>query len=64
MQKRPLLTAAFVALSLAATGCVVHEREVVRPAAPCPGAIWVERGEHSHWECPERHEKVEVEVRP
>jgi hypothetical protein len=65
MQKPQLLAAALLAISLAATGCVVHEREVVtRPAEPCPGAVWVERGEHSHWECPAR-EKVEViQVRP
>jgi hypothetical protein len=64
MQKTSLL-AACVALTLAAAGCVVHEREVVaRPAEPCPGAVWVERGDHSHWECPRREgEKVEVEVR-
>ncbi len=65
MQKLLLLSAAFVAVSLAATGCVVHEREVVRPAEPCPGAVWVERGDHAHWECPERErEKVEVQIRP
>jgi hypothetical protein len=64
MQKPHLLAAAFVAVSLAAAGCVVHEREVVtRPAEPCPGAVWVERGDRSHWECPGR-EKVEVQVRP
>jgi hypothetical protein len=64
MQKLTLLSAVLVAAALAATGCVVHEREVVRPAEPCPGAVWVERGDHSHWECPERREKVEVQIRP
>lgn len=66
MRKTHLL-AAFLGTSLAAAGCVVHEREVVteRPAAPCPGAVWVETGEHhGHWDCPEHEHVVEVQVRP
>jgi hypothetical protein len=58
------LVAAVLGLSLAASGCVVHEREVVteRPAAPCAGAVWVENGNHSHWDCPRHTETVEVQV--
>jgi hypothetical protein len=64
MRKTTLL-AAFVGVSLAAAGCVVHEREAVteRPAPPCHGAVWVQEGNHSHWSCPS-NEKVIVEVRP
>lgn len=36
-------------------GCVV----AARPAAPCPGAVWIEGGydrhgrwHHGHWRCP------------
>jgi hypothetical protein len=64
MRKTTLL-AAFLGVSLAAAGCVVHEREVVTerpPAPPCHGAVWVEAGNHSHWDCPT--EKVYVKVTP
>jgi hypothetical protein len=63
MRKTSLLVA-FVGASLAAAGCVVHEREVVaeRPAPPCHGGVWVEQGNHGHWDCPTA--KVEVLVRP
>ncbi len=51
------------------SGCVVEERPaVVRPAAPCRGAVWVE-GHHGprgrwhpgHWRCPGVVEVVEVD---
>jgi len=49
----------FALLALMLSGCVVHEREVVRAPAPCPGAVWV-AGHHglqgawhpAHWRCP------------
>jgi hypothetical protein len=64
--RKTTLFAAFVGVSLAAVGCVVHEREVVaeRPAAPaCHGAFWVQDGNHGHWDCP-AEEHVEVKVVP
>jgi hypothetical protein len=63
MRKTTLVTAV-LGLSLAAAGCVTHEREVVeRPPAPnCHGALWVQDGNHGHWDCPA--EKVEVKVVP
>ena len=47
-------------MALTLSGCVVHEREVVRaPAPPCAGGVWVE-GHYgpqgawhpAHWRCP------------
>jgi hypothetical protein len=46
-------------MALTASGCVVHEREVVRAPAPCPGGVRVE-GHYgpqgawhpAHWRCP------------
>jgi hypothetical protein len=53
MKKRHLLTA-LVALSLAATACVVHDREVVR-----------DDHEHDHdHDRPVERERVDVNVRP
>jgi hypothetical protein len=64
MHKTHLL-ASLVGLSLAAAGCVVHEREVVteRPSPPCHGAVWVENGNHGHWDCPSK-ETVQVNIHP
>jgi len=62
--RKMIFLAGLAGTLLAAAGCVVHERAVVteRPAAPCPGAVWVEEGHNSHWDCP--HERVEVQVKP
>ena len=55
---------------LSLSGCVVHEREVVRAPAACPGGVWVE-GHYgpqgawhpAHWRCPGVVEE-RVVVRP
>jgi hypothetical protein len=57
------------AMALVLSGCVVRERVVVvRPAPPCPGAVWMEghygprgRWHPGHWRCTEGVEVVEVE---
>jgi hypothetical protein len=48
---RRLRLAALLGVLAAAGGCVVHEREYVRPAPPCRGAMWVEGfyGPYGHW---------------
>jgi len=53
------------------SGCVVHEREVVRAPARCPGGVWIEghygpRGywHPGHWRCPGVVEEEVVVVHP
>jgi hypothetical protein len=64
----PLLLLFSTVLGLA--GCVVREREVVRPVPACRGGVWVEghygpagRWHPAHWRCPGVVEE-EVIVRP
>jgi hypothetical protein len=63
----PFAVAALAMVSL--SGCVVEERPVmVRPAPPCPGAMWIGghygprgRWHPGHWRCPGVVEVVEVD---
>ena len=63
---------ALVALAtIGLSGCVVHEREVVRAPPRCPGGVWVEghygpRGawHPGHWRCPGVVEEEVVVVHP
>ena len=68
MKHALLALASFVTVAL--SGCVVHEREVVRAPPRCPGGVWIEGhyGPHghwhpAHWRCPGVVEE-EIVVRP
>jgi hypothetical protein len=57
-------------LVIGLSGCVVHEREVVR-APPCAGGVWVAghygpqgRWHRAHWRCPGVVEEEVVVVHP
>jgi hypothetical protein len=68
---RIALVASFLGVvELGLSGCVVEERTVARPVAPCRQAVWVAggygaHGHHhpGHWRCgyPHRHRIVVVE---
>jgi hypothetical protein len=58
-------------VTIALSGCVVHEREVVRAPPRCPGGVWVEghygpRGHWhpGHWRCPGVVEEEVVVAHP
>ncbi len=55
-----------VVVALLLSGCVVHERTVVR-GPPCPSPVWVEghygpygHWHPGHWKCPEQPVAVVV----
>ena len=68
--KRSMITLAALA-AIGLSGCVVHEREVVRAPPRCPGGVWIEGhyGPHGywhpgHWRCPGVVEEEVVVVHP
>jgi hypothetical protein len=70
LMKRSMIALAALA-TIALSGCVVHEREVVRAPPRCPGGVWIEghygpRGywHPGHWRCPGVVEEEVVVVHP
>lgn len=70
IMKRSMIALAALA-TVALSGCVVHEREVVRAPPRCSGGVWIEGhyGPHGywhpgHWRCPGVVEEEVVVVHP